>query len=566
MNFAMNEASKSFQELINEEWEYRLKEYPMFATHVGDHRYDNTLDQKSEQDYERRLQYYRTFKARLDAIPLDNLEGIDKQNYQVFDFVIHRFIRSIEFKSYRIPLSKVNGFHLRLPELYSFMPFKTIQDYKTYIARLEAIPAFIDQNIELMKSGLQSKYIPAKVTLVGVADAFDKHTNKPEDNRFFTPFKSMPESFNQQAKNDLVEEAKNAINNSLIPAYKKMSEFLTTEYIPKTREDISAKNLPNGEEYYQYCIWHYTSLTLTPKEVHEIGLGEVTRIRNEMDQLLKKINYQGTIKEFIQFLRTDPQFYVSSAQELLQRTAYVNKKIDGQLPTLFKTLPRLPYGVKPIPDYAAPGNYTAYYQPGSGDGTKSGTYYVNTYDLKSRPIYEIESLSMHESVPGHHLQIALQYELDLPNFRKHSDFTSFVEGWALYTEDLGFDIGFYTDPYSNFGRLSYDMWRACRLVVDTGMHAFGWTRQQAVDFMAENSSLSLLNITNEVDRYISWPGQSLAYKLGQLKIKELRKKAETKLKEKFDIRTFHDAVLLNGSLPLALLEKNIDEYISQPRP
>ena len=345
----------------------------------------------------------------------------------------------------------------------------------------------------------------------------------------------------------------------------KLIKFLESENIPKTREDISAKNLPGGHEFYQFCIWYQTSLNLQPREIHDIRKSDVARIRKEMDVIIKKLGYKGAFKEFIQFLRTDPRFYVSRPEELLEKSALVCKRMDGQLPKLFKTLPRLPYGILPIPDYQAPGNYMAYYQEGTGDGTRSGTYYVNTYDLESRPLYEMESHTLHESVPGHHLQLALQLELNIPNFRKYSDFTSFVEGWALYAERLGYETGFYSDLYSQFGRLSYDMWRACRLVVDTGMHAFGWTRQQSIDFMAENSSLSILNITNEVDRYISWPGQALAYKLGELKIKELRSKAESELGDKFDIRLFHDEVLKNGSIPLDILEQNITKFIQNTK-
>ena len=321
--------------------------------------------------------------------------------------------------------------------------------------------------------------------------------------------------------------------------------------------------MPDGRAFYQERIRYFTTLDLSPEAVYKTGQSEVRRIRAEMEIVIRKTGFKGSFREFIEFLRSDPRFYVATPEALLEKTALVLKRMEGELPRLFKTLPRLPYGIREIPAFSAPGSTAAYYQPGAGDGTVAGNYYVNTFDLKSRPLYEIEALSLHEAVPGHHLQIALQMELgDLPNFRRFSGFTAFVEGWALYSEKLGLEVGFYQDPYSDFGRLSYEMWRACRLVVDTGMHALGWTRPQAIDFMAENTSSTLLNITNEVDRYIAWPGQALAYKIGELKVRELRALAEKELGAKFNLREFHDVVLLGGAVPLDVLEGRVQEWIS----
>jgi uncharacterized protein (DUF885 family) len=357
--------------------------------------------------------------------------------------------------------------------------------------------------------------------------------------------------------------AEDSIRGSVIPAYQALLQFLETEYVPGSREGIAAADLPDGPAFYQDRIRYFTTLDLSPETVHATGQSEVRRIRAEMEAVIRKTDFKGTFREFIEFLRRDPRFYVSTPEALLEKTALVLKRMDGELPKLFKTLPRLPYGIREIPAFSAPGNTAAYYQPGSGDGTVAGNYYVNTFDLASRPLYEIEALSLHEAVPGHHLQIALQQELgDLPNFRRFAGFTSFVEGWALYSERLGLEVGFYQDPYSDFGHLSYEMWRACRLVVDTGMHALGWRRQQAIDFMAENTSSTLLNITNEVDRYIAWPGQALAYKLGELKIRELRALAEKELGAKFNLREFHDALLLAGALPLDVLEVRVREWVA----
>ncbi|MBA2244714.1 MAG: DUF885 domain-containing protein, partial [Gemmatimonadetes bacterium] len=353
---------------------------------------------------------------------------------------------------------------------------------------------------------------------------------------------------------------------SVVPAYQEFLEFMTGEYVPGARQTIAARDLPNGQEYYEYLVRSYTTLDVTPEEVHQRGLSEVSRIRAEMEEIMRQAGHRGSFQEFLTFLRSDPRFYVDSPEELLRHTSLVLKRMDGQLPRLFGRLPRMPYGIREIPAFIAPRTTTAYYSRPSGDGTRSGTYWVNTYDLRSRPLYEVEALSLHEAVPGHHLQIALQQELEgIPSFRRFSGFTAFTEGWALYAERLGLESGFYTDPYSNFGRLTYEMWRACRLVVDTGMHYKGWTRQQAIDFMAENSALSLLNITNEVDRYIAWPGQALAYKTGELKIRELRQEAERELGTAFDVRVFHDVVLGSGAVPLTVLEENVRRYIAEAR-
>ncbi len=349
-----------------------------------------------------------------------------------------------------------------------------------------------------------------------------------------------------------------------MPGYRTLLEFMTDEYVPNCRQQIGASALPNGREYYRYRVRHYTTLDVDPQAVHETGLAEVKRIKAEMQDVIRSVGFEGDFAAFVEHLRTDPKFYVDSPEQLLKETSLVLKRMDGELPKLFGKLPRTPYGIREIPDFIAPRTTTAYYQPPAGDGTRAGFYYVNTYNLKSRPLFEIEALSLHEAVPGHHLQIALQQELEgLPPFRRFSLATAFVEGWGLYAERLGLEVGFYQDPYRNFGRLSYEMWRACRLVVDTGMHYLGWTREQAIQFMADNTALSMHNITAEVDRYISWPGQATAYKMGELKIRSLRNLAEIQLGDKFDVRQFHDAVLADGAVPLEVLEANVRAYIER---
>jgi uncharacterized protein (DUF885 family) len=351
---------------------------------------------------------------------------------------------------------------------------------------------------------------------------------------------------------------------SVVPAYREFLDFIVREYVPGARPTTGAADLPNGRAYYAYLVRSYTTLDLTPEDVHRTGLVEVGRIRDEMEGIIRQTGFDGSFREFVQFLRTDPRFYVETPEALMKEVAYVLKRMDGELPQLFGHLPRMTYGIREIPEYIAPRTTTAYYTRPAGDGTRAGFYWVNTYDLPSRPLYEVEALSLHEAVPGHHLQIAIQQELEgLPAFRRFSGFTAFVEGWGLYAERLGLETGFYTDPYSNFGRLTYEMWRACRLVVDTGLHDMEWTRQQAIDFMVDNTALTLLNITNEVDRYIAWPGQALAYKTGELKIRELRAEAERELGTHFDVRRFHDVVLGSGAVPLTVLEEIVRHYIAE---
>jgi uncharacterized protein (DUF885 family) len=446
--------------------------------------------------------------------------------------------------------------------LYLQVPLDTVRDYENYIARLNAFPRYVADHIEVMETGLREGQVPPMCTLTGMDESIRAQiVDAPEKSQLYQPFTKFPASFSEADSLRLAKAGAAAIRDSILPGFSAFLRFFVDKYLPAGRDGIAAADLPDGRAYYQHCIRYFTSLDLTPEEIHQTGLDEVARIKAEMEGVIKQVGFNGDFKAFIEFLRTDPRFYVTTPEALLEKTSLVLKRMDGELPRLFKTLPRLPYGIREIPAYAAPGNTAAYYQPGTGDGTRAGYYYVNTYDLPSRPIYEIEALSLHEAVPGHHLQIALQQELDLPNYRRFGGFTSFVEGWALYSERLGLETGFYTDPYSNFGRLSYEMWRACRLVVDTGMHALGWSRQQAIDFMAANTSSTMLNIINEVDRYIAWPGQAVAYKIGEIKIRALRLRAEQDLGPRFDLREFHDVVLTSGAVPLDVLEEMVTAWV-----
>jgi uncharacterized protein (DUF885 family) len=554
----------SLSDLLTAHWEAWMRWDPLFATACGDPRYNDRLPEAGEPHYQDWLDQLRAFHAQLGNLDPAGLAPEDRLNYEIFAATLENEIAELGYRGYRLPISKAGGFHVALPEMHLLAPFDRVQDYENYLARLRAVRQYLEQSVQLLRGGLESGFLPAQVTLEGVDQSLEAQCPAdPSESAFFQPFRQFPAAISAADQARLRAEGLEAIRASVIPGYQGLLAFLNTEYLPAAREEVAAADLPEGRAFYQSRIRYFTTLDLTPESIHQTGLDEVRRIRAEMEAVIASTGFRGDFQSFLTFLRTDPRFYVTTAEALLKETAYLMKRVDGELPRLFKTLPRLPYGLRPIPDFSAPGSTAAYYFLGAGDGTKAGFYYVNTYDLASRPLYEIEALSLHEAVPGHHLQLALQQELTgLPSFRRFSGFTSFVEGWALYAERLGLEMGFYTDPYSNFGRLSYEMWRACRLVVDTGMHALGWTRQQAIDFMAENTSSTLLNITNEIDRYIAWPGQALAYKLGELKIRALRARAEETLGARFNVREFHDVVLLAGAVPLTVLEARVEAWIS----
>jgi uncharacterized protein (DUF885 family) len=551
-----------FNQFLADDWELRMQTDPLFATSTGDNRFNDRLPAISEPYYDTLLANLHSLETRLHQFDPSTLSSADRLNFEIYSRLLANEIGLLSFKTYRMPISKSGGFHTYFPELYLQMPMAGEQDYENYISRLASFQQYTAGHIEIMQAGIRDGQIPPRVTLEGVAYSIRSHLmDDPVHTMFFKPFEEIPRMVPTHAAQRLKETGEASIRDSVLPGYAALLHFINEEYLPASRATISAADLPDGREYYHLCIRHFTSLNLTPEKIHQTGLDEVRRIREEMQTVIHTVGFQGNFHAFVEFLRADPRFYATTPDALLEKTALVLKRMDGELPGLFKTLPRLSYGIRPIPDYAAPGSTTAYYQSGAGDGSRAGYYYINTHDLKSRPFYEIEALSFHEAVPGHHLQIALQQELSLPNFRRFNGFTSFVEGWALYSERLGLETGFYTDPYSNFARLSYEMWRACRLVVDTGIHAFGWTRSQAITFMAEHTSLTLLNITNEVDRYIAWPGQALAYKIGEIKIRQLRNMAESELNQKFDLREFHDVLLTSGALPLDVLEAMVKTWV-----
>ncbi len=561
-----SDPSNRLQQLFEAEWEFRLRENPLFATYCGDHRYNDRLPPVAPVDFERRAEQARAFLGSLQAIDRSALSLSEELNASIFEQALRDQLSEYVFNTHLAPVSKVTGPHTSFPELPDITPFHTASDYQAYIRRLEGFYDYIQGNISLMRLGVQQGFVPALSALQGIEDSLRPHiVQDPAQSVFARPFENLEASIGQAQAETLREKAYDAILKSVVPAYQSLVDFMTQEYLGAARASVGASELPNGKAYYSYCIRRYTTLDLTAEQVHQTGLAEVRRIRAEMQALIQSTGFQGDFKAFLGFLRSDPRFYVHTPTALLEKTALILKRMDGELPRLFKKLPRTPYGIRSVPDFIAPKTTTAYYFPPTGEGT-AGYYFVNTYDLKSRPLYEMEALSFHEAVPGHHLQLALQQEMEAtPPFRRFGDVTAFIEGWALYAERLGLEVGFYQDPYSEFGRLTYEMWRATRLVVDTGMHALGWNRQQAIDFMAENTALSLLNIANEVDRSSAWPGQALAYKTGELKIRELRQYAETALGSRFDVREFHAALLENGGIPLDVLERIMKSWVEKIR-
>ena len=556
--------AERLQQLFDEAWQFDLREDPLFATQAGDPRHDDLLPRVTVADWERRQKKEQDFVEKLGKIDAGQLAPRERTSYEIFARLRRDQLEEYEFRAYLAPITNRSGFHIEFPELAKNLRFREVGDYENFVKRLAAFGQYADDHIELMRAGIKEGFVLPAAALADYDRPIKAQlVDDPADSVLFEPFKKFPETIEKAEGERLAEAARRAIAASVVPGYRRFLEFMRDEYVPAARGSIAASALPQGREFYRHRVRQFTTLDTTPEAVHEIGLAEVARIRKEMEQAIRDAKFKGDFAAFVEFLRSDPRFYVDEPEQLLKEVALVLKKIDGQLPKLFKTLPRTPYGVREIPAYIAPSTTTAYYQPPPGDGSLGGYYYVNTFNLKSRPLYEIEALSLHEAVPGHHLQIARQQELEgLPNFQRFAGFTAFVEGWGLYAERLGLETGFYADPYSNFGRLSYEMWRACRLVVDTGMHYLGWSREQAIEFMAANTALTKLNIVNEVDRYIAWPGQALAYKTGELKLRELRSKAEQRLGERFDIREFHDVVLGSGAVPLSVLERIVDEYLA----
>ncbi|RYV02996.1 DUF885 domain-containing protein [Shewanella sp. OPT22] len=546
--------------LIEQDWQIKQFASAQLAASTGDKSQLGKLDNLSPEHLEDVYHQKLGLLEQLSALDDSELTKDERINKQILQYQLQNSVDMYRFHDHYQPITAESGFHAYIASINKGR-FNAEQDYRNYLSKLAALPTYFNQQTYWLTQGVKAGITPPKVTLNGFEDSISAFIVPVEQSGYFAPFNHFPDHFSAELKQELTNKGRDLVKNQVLPSYQKFYDFMTQEYIPNARTNIAAISLPDGHDFYENRVQYYTTLPMTSDEVHQLGIKEVARIKAEMKQVIKQTNFKGSFAEFLHFLRTDPQFYPKTAEELLKEASYIAKQADAMLPKYFSKLPRMPYGIEPVPAQIAP-KYTTGRYSGSNRDDEAGYYWVNTYALDKRPLYELTALTLHEAVPGHHLQISLNKELDnLPNFRRYSYISAFGEGWGLYSEYLGLEAGLYKDPYSNFGRLTYEMWRATRLVVDTGMHAQNWTRQQAINYMAENSALSLHNITTEVDRYISWPGQALSYKIGELTIKRLRKKAETALGEKFDIRAFHDAVLANGSVPMSILEQQIDTFI-----
>ncbi len=558
--------TKALHALFDREWQYDLQENPTRASQLGDRRWNDRWPDRSLAAIQRRHDHDVQVLKELGQIDRSKLSAADQLNYDLFKKDYETDIEEHQYRWYLVPLNQRGGIQTQ-NELADSLRFATVKDYEDWIARLNSFPAYMDQTIALMRAGSKGRMVLPKVIMQRVPGQIEKQlVAKPEDSPFYKPFKRYPASISPADQQRLSRAAATAIGAQIIPSYQRFHKFFVDEYLPTTFDEVGAWQMPQGEAMYEFLTRRFTTTNTTPREVHERGLSEVKRIRAAMHEVMKQVDFKGTLPEFFNFLRTDKRFYYDNPADLLAGYEAMSKRIDPHLVKVFKTLPRMPYGVEVIPAASAPDTTTAYYRQPAADGSRAGTYFVNLYKPESRPKWEMMALSLHEAVPGHHLQIALAQELgDIPNFRRFGGYTAFVEGWGLYAESLGEDMGLYDDPYAKFGQLTYEMWRAVRLVVDTGMHQMKWTRKQAIDYFMENAPKAELDIINEVDRYIAWPGQALAYKTGELKIKELRARAKSELGDKFDVREFHDVVLGSGAVPLDVLERHVVEWIAKKK-
>lgn len=553
--------------LLSAEWADRLREDPLEATLAGHSEYDDRLPDLSPEAAKRRYEKNQEWLRQLQGIDREGLSPQGRISGALFEFDLQSRLKRYEFGTARIPFTSDTGFYSTLTYAFSRMPLRDQAGFERYVERLHAIPVYLMQNQDWMVRGLESGFTMPRIVMVGVGEILKGLGEGPvEAHPLYTPFATQVHRLPDSKRANFLRRAEVAVRDVVLPAFRSLADFVSDDYTPKCRESIGLSELSEGKEYYRFLVSYFTTLDLEPEQVHEIGLAEVARIRREMEVVIESIGYENGFSQFLQFLRSDEQFYASSAEELLKEASWLSKRIDGILPAYFGRLPRMPYGVEAVPDHLAPNYTTGRYSPGVPGGDRGGYYWVNTYALEKRPLYALPALTLHEAVPGHHLQIALAQEIEgLPEFRQHFYPNAFGEGWALYAEKLGKEMGVYRTAYEEFGRLTYEMWRAGRLVVDTGIHYLGWSRDQAVALLVENSALSRHNIETEIDRYISWPGQALSYKMGELTIWRLRAEAEKALGERFDLRSFHDTILKNGGVTMAVLEQQVANYIKESR-
>ena len=548
----------------NEKLEIIIQEY---QNHEAYDYKDYPLGNFSEEHFRSEKEFAENLLVKLSYIDVKKLDENDNISFELLSFVLEDIVAYYDFERFLNPLLSDSGFHSSL--VYNVRPMYNYNQIKNYLNKLNSIPQYVDQYLPLLRKGLKKGVSQPLIIFDGYESTYNDHITKDfELNYFYSPFKTLPNGLSQTQKDSVLIEAKKAIEKSVVPQFIRIKDFFEKEYYPNTRTTVGVSEIPNGAEFYQNRINYYTTSTLySADEIHQIGLKEVARIKEEMIKIIEDLNFKGSFKEFFKFLRTDDQFYAKTPRELLMYARDISKRADEQLPRFFKTLPRKPYGVAPVPDAIAPKYTGGRYVGTSKNSTDPGYYWVNTYDLKSRTLYTIPALTVHEAVPGHHLQSALNNELgdSIPQFRRNLYLSAYGEGWGLYSEFLADEMGIYTTPYEQFGKFTYEMWRACRLVIDTGIHAKGWSREEAVDYMSNNTALSLHEVNTEIDRSISWPGQALSYKIGELKIRELRNKAKLELKEKFDIREFHERILEYGTVTLSTLERRINNYIEKTK-
>ena len=564
-NAFAGEDSEAFRALYAKEWEFRTSEFPYLARENGDKEKAHLITHVGEKDQLRRYEYWKQIQLELAAISCERLEREECINYRIFERQIHQFLADYETRAYLIPFNSDSGFYTSWIRWGDDTDIITARDYHDYLSRLNALPVVMDEYIALMREGLRTGMTQPRVILAGREVPVRKQlVENPELSAFYKPFLNMDKNISGEEKQALIAQARTAVMEGVVPAYERLLDFFEDEYFSSARTTLGASSLPDGERFYKEQIYLYATLDMTADEIHQLGLSEVARIRAEMESIIKDLEFAGDFAAFLQFLRTDPQFYAKTPHELLAEASYFAKKIDGRLPQLFGKLPRQPYGVAAVPENIAPFYTAGRYVGAPLIAHEGGYYWVNTYALESRTLYTLPSLTLHEAMPGHHLQIALAMEQgEQPDFRRNDYISAYGEGWALYAEKLGIAMNIYETPYQDFGRLTYEMWRACRLVIDTGIHAKGWSRQQALDYLSENTALSIHEITTEIDRYISWPAQALSYKLGEYTIWQLRHEAEARLGADFDLRAFHDFILALGSVPLEVLKDEIHRWIAE---
>jgi len=561
-----NDPAKTLHELFAAEWDYQMEQHPTWASSLGDRRWNDRWSDISLEAIFKRHDHDAETLAKLTKIDRAALAPVDQLNFDLFKRNYENEIEGFQYRWYLLPLNQLDGVHT-VNRLADALRFETLKDYDDWLTRLRALPRRIDQTVMLMRVGIKERIIHPKIVLQRVPAQIDHQTvSDAKTSPLYKPFTQFSSSITEADQARLAKAAEETIATAVAPAYRKLKEFIISEYLPAAWEQVGLWQLPNGAAMYAYSTRDNTTTDLTPQEIHEIGLKEVKRIRAEMQAIIDKLGFRGSFAEFAKFLRSDPKFYFKSENELLDAYRALSRRIDPLLVKVFRKLPRMPYGIEPVPANIAPDSPTGLYRGPAADGSRAGIVNVNTFKPEIRPKYEMMALSLHEGVPGHHLQIAIAMEQQgVPNFRRYGGYTAFMEGWGLYAESLGDEMGLYDDPYSKFGQLMYEIWRASRLVVDTGIHYLRWDRQKAIDFMMENTARQEVDVVNEIDRYIVWPGQALAYKIGQLKISELRAKAKQILGDKFDIRAFHDELLKDGALPLDRLEIKMNTWITSQK-